>query len=42
MANYVQQNRKFRVTTPVGEDVLFLKAFSGTEEISRPFRFQSR
>ncbi len=39
MANYVQQNRKVRVTTPVGEDVLFLKAFSGTEEISRPFRF---
>ncbi|MBK8597338.1 MAG: type VI secretion system tip protein VgrG [Holophagales bacterium] len=40
MAGYVQQNRKIRVTTPVGEDVLLLKAFSGTEEISRPFRFQ--
>jgi len=40
VASYVQQNRKVRVTTPVGEDVLFLKAFSGTEEISRPFRFQ--
>ncbi|MBK9968562.1 MAG: type VI secretion system tip protein VgrG [Holophagales bacterium] len=39
MAGYVQQNRKVRVTTPVGEDVLFLKAFAGTEEISRPFRF---
>ena len=38
--SYLQQNRKVRVTTPVGEDVLFLKAFSGTEEISRPFRFQ--
>ena len=40
MASYVQQNRKVRVTTPVGEDVLLLKAFSGTEEVSRPFRFQ--
>ncbi|MBI5445768.1 MAG: type VI secretion system tip protein VgrG [Deltaproteobacteria bacterium] len=39
MAGYVQQNRKVRVTTPVGEDVLYLKAFSGTEEISRPFHF---
>ncbi|MCL4806731.1 MAG: type VI secretion system tip protein VgrG [Thermoanaerobaculia bacterium] len=40
MADYVQQNRKVRVTTPVGEDVLFLKAFSGTEEVSRPFSFR--
>ena len=40
MADYVQQNRKVRVTTPVGEDVLLLKGFSGAEEISRPFRFQ--
>ena len=40
MASYVQQNRKVRVTTPLGEDVLLLNAFSGTEEISRPFRFQ--
>lgn len=40
MADYVQQNRKVRVTTPVGEEVLLLKGFSGTEEISRPFRFQ--
>ncbi len=40
MASYVQQNRKVRVTTPVGEDVLLLKGFSGTEEISRPFRFE--
>ncbi len=39
MADYVQQNRKCRVSTPIGEDVLFLNAFSGTEEISRPFRF---
>ncbi len=38
--SYLQQNRKFRVTTPVGENVLLLKAFTGTEEISRPFRFQ--
>ena len=40
MASYVQQNRKVRVTTPVGEDVLLLKGFSGTEEISRPFPFE--
>jgi len=37
---YLQQNRKIRVSTPLGENVLLLKAFSGTEEISRPFRFQ--
>ncbi len=40
MGTYVQQNRKFRVTTPLGENTLLLKAFSGTDEISRPFRFQ--
>jgi type VI secretion system secreted protein VgrG len=40
MGSYVQQNRKVRVTTPLGKDLLLLKAFSGTEEISRPFRFQ--
>ena len=40
MGAYVQQNRSLRVTTPVGEDVLFLNSFSGTDEISRPFRFE--
>ena len=40
MTSYLQQNRKVRVTTPLGENVLLLKAFTGTEEISRPFRFQ--
>ena len=40
MGSYVQQNRKLRVTTPLGEDVLLLKSFSGTDEISRPFRFR--
>jgi uncharacterized protein involved in type VI secretion and phage assembly len=40
MGGYVQQNRQVRVTTPLGESVLLLKAFSGTDEISRPFRFQ--
>jgi type VI secretion system secreted protein VgrG len=40
VASYLQQNRKIRVTTPLGGNVLLLKAFSGTEEISRPFRFQ--
>ncbi len=40
MGGYVQQNRQVRVTTPLGENVLLLKAFSGTDEISRPFRFQ--
>ena len=40
MSAYVQQNRKIRVTTPLGENVLLLRSFGGTEEISRPFRFQ--
>ena len=40
MTAYQQQNRKIRVTTPLGGNVLLLKSFSGTEEISRPFRFQ--
>jgi type VI secretion system secreted protein VgrG len=40
VAAYQQQNRKIRVTTPLGENTLLLKAFSGTEEVSRPFRYQ--
>ncbi len=40
MGTYVQQNRKIRVTTPIGEDVLLLKSFEGTDELSRPFRYR--
>ncbi|HPA52781.1 MAG TPA: type VI secretion system tip protein TssI/VgrG [Thermoanaerobaculia bacterium] len=40
MGSYVQQNRKIRVTTPIGEDVLLLKSFEGTDELSRPFRYR--
>jgi len=40
VASYLQQDRQIRVSTPLGKDVLVLRAFSGTEEISRPFRFQ--
>lgn len=40
MGSYVQQGRKIRVTTPIGDDVLLLKSFAGTDEISRPFRYE--
>jgi type VI secretion system secreted protein VgrG len=40
VGSYVQQNRKIRVTTPIGEDVLLLKSFEGTDELSRPFRYR--
>ncbi len=35
-----QANRKIRISTPLGDDVLLLTAFSGKEEMSRLFRFQ--
>ncbi len=37
---YTQDGRPIAVTTPLGKDVLLLEAFTGTEELSRPFRFK--
>jgi type VI secretion system secreted protein VgrG len=37
---YAQQERLIALTTPLGEDVLLLAAFSGHEAISRLFSFQ--
>ncbi len=40
MGTYTQENRLFQIDTPLGKDVLLLKGFSGTEGISRLFRFE--
>lgn len=40
MARYLQENRRIRVTTPLGEDELLLTGFRGHEEMSRLFRFE--
>jgi len=34
-----QANRLLQATTPAGTDVLLLHSFSGSEGVSRPFRF---
>ena len=39
-ANFTQQDRPIRVETPLGEDALLLRGFTGREELSRPFRFE--
>src|SRR4051794_23048924 len=39
-SKYTQDGRPIAVTTPLGKDVLLLEGFSGTEELSRPFRFE--
>jgi type VI secretion system secreted protein VgrG len=39
MANYSQANRPMRVDTALGEDVLLLEGFSGTEGVSTPFGY---
>src|ERR1700722_17914768 len=36
---YTQQNRLIALDTPLGEDVLLLKGFTGSEGISRLFQF---
>jgi type VI secretion system secreted protein VgrG len=36
---YTQANRLITLATPLGEDVLLLKGFSGYESISRPFAY---
>jgi type VI secretion system secreted protein VgrG len=40
MPTYTQSERLLSVSTPLGEDVLLLTAFTGREEISRLFQFQ--
>ncbi len=40
MTGYVQADRHLSVKTPLGEDVLLLRGFEGTEALSRLFRFQ--
>jgi type VI secretion system secreted protein VgrG len=39
MAKYSQANRPMRVDTALGEDVLLLEGFSGTEGVSTPFGY---
>ncbi|MDG2381847.1 MAG: type VI secretion system tip protein TssI/VgrG [Pirellulaceae bacterium] len=39
MARYTQDNRALRITTPLGENVLLLAEFSGTEGLSELFEF---
>ena len=40
MGEYLQQQRKLRVTTPLGENELLLKGFKGEEGISRLFSYR--
>jgi type VI secretion system secreted protein VgrG len=40
MGEYLQQKRKLRVTTPLGENELLLKSFSGSEGISTLFGYR--
>ena len=40
MGDYRQVRRKLRVTTPLGDDALLLKSFSGTDVLSQLFRFR--
>ena len=35
-----QANRSLRIATPLGQDVLLLESFTGTEQISRLFQFE--
>src|SRR5207249_3245693 len=36
---YVQTHRRIAITTPLGEDALLLRSFSGSEAISQLFQF---
>jgi type VI secretion system secreted protein VgrG len=40
MAKYSQAGRMLAVSTPLGTDVLLLRQFTGTESLSRLFRFE--
>src|ERR1041385_7960478 len=37
--SYTQADRQIAITTPLGEDVLLLRSFTGHEAISQLFRF---
>ena len=37
--DYKQEERFIKIKTPLGDDVLLLQSFAGTEAISRPFAF---
>ncbi|HEU0139226.1 MAG TPA: type VI secretion system tip protein TssI/VgrG [Bryobacteraceae bacterium] len=39
-ASITQANRTISIDTPLGQDVLILRAFTGTEAVSQLFRFQ--
>jgi type VI secretion system secreted protein VgrG len=39
-ASIGERGRKMLINTPLGEDVLLLTRFSGTEELGRPFQFR--
>ncbi len=40
MSELTQANREIRVTTPLGDDVLLIRAMSGREELGRLFEYQ--
>ena len=40
MASFTQQGKSISISSPLGDDVLLLQMFSGTEYISRPFNFK--
>lgn len=39
MPTYTQESRLLAIGTPLGDDVLLLRAISGTEELGRPFNY---
>jgi uncharacterized protein involved in type VI secretion and phage assembly len=39
MIHLTQENRQTRIDTPLGNDVLMLQHFSGTEALSQNFRY---
>jgi type VI secretion system secreted protein VgrG len=39
MPELTQENRLLTISTPLGDDVVLLTGFSGTEEFSRPFHY---
>ncbi|MBZ5561565.1 MAG: type VI secretion system tip protein VgrG [Acidobacteriia bacterium] len=40
MSSYTQEDRLFKIDTPLGKDALLLQGFRGTEGISRLFHFE--
>ena len=39
-ATFTQENRQVRIDTPLGDDVLLLSRFDGTEAVSSLFHYQ--